>query len=825
VATLSDVTARPSSGLNHVDALLERGPGWNWLAPARNVLYYTFTLAPGSPDQGSHVAGALSAFSTAQQAAVVNVLATLAQLTGITFTATADGALADLHFAAGNLIDPAHAGLCVWHNGYSYTGDNQVVSYTADAWVYLDNAEHAATNASPAQGTTGYQVLLHELGHALGLKHPNSAPVTLPPSEDNTTYTLMSYQNVGGPYSTYAPYDLAALMFLYGGDGLGGPLGVGGAGRYLVGTGAADILAGGNGNDTLQGGAGNDQLQGGNGIDTAVFGGNRAAYTINATPGGFSVSGPDGTDSLSAIENARFADQTITLASGGLYPPTGTITITGTPRQGNALSAASTVADQDGLGPIAYRWQVEEASGWADIIGAASASFTPTQAQVGKRLRVIGSYTDGAGTAETVAGTPSAPVANINDPPTGTVSINGIVRQGSLLQALPNLADADGLGSIAFRWQASADGLTWADITGALAGTFTPLQTQVGLQLRAVATYTDGQGTAESVAGAATVAVSNVNDPAQGSVAVAGAAEQGQTLSAAPNLSDADGLGPINYQWQTTADGQSWSALAGATGAQLMLGAAQVGQQLRVVASYVDAFGTFESMPSAPTSAVLGVLAGGSGNDRLEGSAFADRIEGGPGDDRLVGAGGNDRLAGGAGLDSAAYARARSEYAVGARAATVTARGGDEGTDTLDGIERLLFADSALAFDLDGAAGVVARFLGAVFGPAAVANEVYAGIGLQLLDGGMSPSALMNEALLARLGRSYTAEAEVMLLYRNLAASDPSAAELAHWVGTLASGQYSPVGLALLAAELPLNAQNIGLTGLAETGLVYTPVG
>jgi len=60
-------------------------------------------------------------------------------------------------------------------------------------------------------------------------------------------------------------------------------------------------------NNTLNGLAGNDTLDGGAGIDTAVFSGERAAYMIDS--GGTSVSGPEGTDTLTGIERLQFADK------------------------------------------------------------------------------------------------------------------------------------------------------------------------------------------------------------------------------------------------------------------------------------------------------------------------------------------------------------------------------------------------------------------------------------------------------------------------------------------------------------------------------------
>ena len=115
-----------------------------------------------------------------------------------------------------------------------------------------------------------------------------------------------------------------------------------------------------------------------------------------------------------------------------------------------------------------------------------------------------------------------------------------------------------------------------------------------------------------------------------------------------------------------------------------------------------------------------------------------------------------------------------------------------------------------------------ARILGAVLGRESVANPVFVGIGLSLLDQGSSLDALMQLALEARLGVGFSAAAEVQLLYQNLAGSNPSSSELDFWTGALAAGSYTPVSLAWMAADLELNALNIDLVGLTDLGLPYS---
>ncbi len=84
MATLTEVSAQPVSGLTTIDALLGRLPGWNWLAPTRTELRYTYALTPGDSDlTPAELTGGLVAFNVAQQAAVTTALAHPASITSV----------------------------------------------------------------------------------------------------------------------------------------------------------------------------------------------------------------------------------------------------------------------------------------------------------------------------------------------------------------------------------------------------------------------------------------------------------------------------------------------------------------------------------------------------------------------------------------------------------------------------------------------------------------------------------------------------------------------------------------------------------------------
>ncbi|WP_158497726.1 DUF4347 domain-containing protein [Magnetospirillum gryphiswaldense] len=162
---------------------------------------------------------------------------------------------------------------------------------------------------------------------------------------------------------------------------------------------------------------------------------------------------------------------------------------------------------------------------WARAMGGAAAD-TGTGLAVGSSyVYTTGSFTGtadfdpGAGTRNLIGGAGTNAFVSrldlsgnfvvVNNSPTGAVSVSGTATQGQTLTGSNTLADADGLGAVSYQWQSSPDGNTWSAINGATASTFTLTQAQVGRQVRVVASYTDGQNTAESVASGATAAVAN----------------------------------------------------------------------------------------------------------------------------------------------------------------------------------------------------------------------------------------------------------------------------------------------------------------------------
>ncbi|MFT5661935.1 MAG: serralysin, partial [Sulfurimonas sp.] len=112
-------------------------------------------------------------------------------------------------------------------------------------------------------------------------------------------------------------------------------------------------------------------------------------------------------------------------------------------------------------------------------------------------------HTDALSNVETLTlTTPTTTVANLNDTPIGVVSISGILTEDEILTASNTLADEDGLTTLHHQWQAGG-----VDIVGATNVNYTLTQAEVGSTITVAVSYTDSQGTLESVSSETSVAV------------------------------------------------------------------------------------------------------------------------------------------------------------------------------------------------------------------------------------------------------------------------------------------------------------------------------
>gem|GEM_PF-1235370 len=226
---------------------------------------------------------------------------------------------------------------------------------------------------------------------------------------------------------------------------------------------------------------------------------------------------------------------------------------------------------------------------------------------------------------------------------------------------------------------------------------------------------------------------------------------------------------------------------------------------------------------------------GGDGADRLTGTMHEDMLRGGAGNDVLNGGGGYDVLDGGDGIDAALFGGTRSQYKVerlspDAQDMVVSdlRPGVNEGRDRLLGIERLVFADGALALDTgpDGIAGQAYRIYRAAFDRAA--DEGGLGFWIAAMDRGSSLTEIADNFVrsqeFVQLYGAAPSNAELVTrLYRNILDRDPEQAGYEFWLNAL---DRKLVDVPSLLAQFSESAENrAAVAELIANGVAYQPFG
>ena len=281
-------------------------------------------------------------------------------------------------------------------------------------------------------------------------------------------------------------------------------------------------------------------------------------------------------------------------------PATGAPTISGTVQVGETLTAdTSGIADADGLAnaTFSYQWITDDSV----IVASAARTYTPTDGDRGKSIKVRVSFTDDEGNDESLTSANTATVeARANSPATGLPTISGTAQVGETLTAnTSGVADVDGLSNVQYEYQWIAND---SSISGATNATYTLVAADEGQVIKVRVSFTDDAGNNETLTSAGTATVSAANTPATGAPAISGTAQVGETLTAnTSGIADADGLSNVQYEYQWLADDAD---ISGATNATYTLAAEDEGKPIKVQVGFTDDEGNEESLTSAATDAV-----------------------------------------------------------------------------------------------------------------------------------------------------------------------------------------------------------------------------
>lgn len=271
-------------------------------------------------------------------------------------------------------------------------------------------------------------------------------------------------------------------------------------------------------------------------------------------------------------------------------------TVSGTAQRGLTLSGLPGTWS-GANNQTAYQWQWSaDGTTWADIAGARSSVYLLSATEIGRfvRLQVIVTNPDGTGRAES-----AATVRVIGSPAINTVApaISGAVQRASVLTASRGTWAGQG-NTYAYQWQ--RDGVNIFDATGT---SYTPTVADVGKQLRVLVTATNPEGTV-TAASTATVPVPSSLPVNSARPVLTGTAARGALLTGTTGTWTGIGNQP-SYQWQSSLDGVSWTAIANATSSARTVTTSDVGRYLRLLVTMTNPEGTSSvaSLATVPVSA------------------------------------------------------------------------------------------------------------------------------------------------------------------------------------------------------------------------------
>ena len=776
---------------------------------------------------GEDTAAVHAGLDAVQAAAARSALLQWSTVANVKFTEVADTAtdVGDIRFAWTSATRTTSTGSQAW--GWAYYPNGRSPS-AGDIWI--STLASGAAAADWVAGSANFSSLLHEVGHALGLKHPFEDSPTLPAALATEQYSVMAYapaahnmfmQAVRAPNGTTTwtavqvqpetpmLLDIAAMQYMYGAN-----------------------LAHRTGDDlytfdparpffkTLWDAGGNDTISIGNFATGSVIDLRAGQFSSIAIRSGFNwpsappASAYDGTDNLAiafgvVIENAI----------GG----SGSDLLRGNDAANRLDGGAGDDTLYGGAGNDFFDWDAGRRAG-ADTFhgGAGDDTFALTPGD-----RVVELANEGT---DTVHVSFSHVLADNVERLVASGSVGLVLGGNGLDNFLSGTAGDDLIDGGAGDDTVVYDGAGSGYVLAPTARGYTVLGSGTGRDVLTGVEFVQFSDLRVTLVLDLEAPSALAFHPGDGATGVAVGSSIRVTFSEAIQR----GAGAIVLKTAAGVTAGSWDAANSATlrvaGSALTLDpeaelATGTGYRVEFAPGAIQdlAGNAFAGGGFGFTTTVAGrLIAGTVQSETLAGGADADTLRGGEGYDLLNGLAGDDVLDGGVGLDMALYAGSRASYSV-ARAGDGYTVSGPEGTDTLVDVERLKFADGHVALDVDGTGGQAYRIYQAAFNRTPDAGGL--GYWIHVLDGGASLRGVAlgfmgSPEFVEAYGASPSHEQLVTRYYENVLHRAPELDGYNYWVGVLNGGLDTAAGV---LASISESAENrAGVIAAIADGFGYT---
>ena len=282
-------------------------------------------------------------------------------------------------------------------------------------------------------------------------------------------------------------------------------------------------------------------------------------------------------------------DENITSLNSNLINDVGVITISGTTKQNETLTA--NINDVNGTsGTIIYQWIRINDSTEINIPNSDNINYILQKDDSGNTIKVNAQYTDNNGFNENITSTETSLIFRA-DNVTGTVTVSGLTSVGQTLTT--SISDNNGLPEIIdYQWSRND-----VEITDASNSTYTLVDADATTVIKVDVSYNDLDNYPQNITSLGTNPINK-----QGSVAIAGTLSPNQTLTA--TVTDVNGTTDISYIWIRVVGGTETIVQNILNQNTYVVQSQDSGNTIKVNAKYTDAHNYDENIFSSETDTI-----------------------------------------------------------------------------------------------------------------------------------------------------------------------------------------------------------------------------